>query len=327
MSRDSDRVWPTWCNSLTTTPACVEQCFGLDIFEDTDVEFLIKESISGRSKTNYFTKFITTIQALWFCVQFFVRLHESLPIGLLELNTFAHSICAFVTYSLWWHKPFEIDDPFILQSDQSEALRDLCAAQWTIGASNRHYKKHCLYRSESEEVTLHYNWEPVFTHGGSQLLMSFFRGRSGITLLPGPGEDWYTFGNSEEERWFYYPRYQGKKRLKMRVSDNLPPALVLKAGQSIPGTREHVDPQFSSLKWTRLLSTVGNELCVRSTRSLLRNYSVWLRDRQPNFAWPRGLDSDDGHVIADELSGPFSCSSSQVCATGVYICWHGILRP
>lgn len=31
-------------------------------------------------------------------------------------------------------------------------------------------------------------------------------------------------------------------------------------------------------------------------------YTVWLRDRQPNFEWPRGLDdSFDGPRLAEEL--------------------------
>ena len=299
MSRDTKRVWPTWCNTLTITPTCVEQCFRLEEFEGIDLQFLTKESIAGRSKKDYFTKFITTIQALWFCVQFFVRINESLPISLLELNTFAHSVCALITYSHWWHKPSDIDDPFVLHTDQSEALKDLCAAQWTIGASGKHYEREHLYRSKSEEVTLYSKWEPSFTHRGSEFLMNLFRGRSGITLLPGTGEDWYIFGPTEEDRWCYYPRYQGEKRLKMRALENQSPTMLLQAGDAIPGTQEHVDPQFKSVEVdTITLDRWSRGLC---NRSLLCNYSVWLRDRQPNFAWPRGLDSDDGGAIADEL--------------------------
>jgi hypothetical protein len=311
MSRDPDRVWPTWCDSLTVTPACVEQCFGRGLFDDVDLSFLSKESIAGRSKSDYFTKLITSVQALWFCAQFFVRLGESLPVSLLELNTFAHSICALTTYCLWWRKPGEIEDPFVLHTDQSDALRDLCAAQWTLGASGKHYKKQSLHRysanavSDEEKATLRTKWEPMTTHGGSEFFITMFRGRSGLTLLPGAGEDWYIFQNTDETRWFYFPRYQGDDSqlpLKMRPADaRSPVAMQLAAGQRIPGTREHVAPQFRCVevdgitlaRWARALHAAA---------FLRENYSIWLRDRQPNFVWPRGLDSaEDGAAIADEL--------------------------
>lgn len=319
MSRDPERVWPTWCNTLTITPACVEDCFTLDVFKDVDLSFLTKESIAGRSKRDYFTKFITSIQAFWFCVQFFVRIHESLPVSLLELNTFAHSVCALITYCLWWHKPSDIDDPFVLYTEHSSALRDLCAAQWTLGASGKHYKKQCISRSSSssssstddEKVTLSSKWIPSFTHAGSELPMNFFRGRSGITLLPGTGEDWYIF-RPNEPRWHYYPRYRDEKRLKLRIiseshhSDYPTTATtLLQSGQRIPGTNEHVDHRFRLVevdsitlhRWHRALSSHPSS----SSAFFRGNYSIWLRDRQPNFVWPRGLDSTDGPAIADEL--------------------------
>lgn len=52
---------------------------------------------------------------------------QRLPISLLELNTSGHAICALLIYFLWWHKPFEVDDPTIVKS---ELLDNLCAAAW-----------------------------------------------------------------------------------------------------------------------------------------------------------------------------------------------------
>src|SRR6266511_4626770 len=137
MARDKERVWPEWCNTLTVTPACVEECFGRDAFKDISLHFLSLESIKGRNKVDQLAKFLTILQAMWFCIQFIVRMRQSLPVSLLELNTFAHSLCALIIYILWWHKPGDIDDPFVIYADESQALKDLCAAQWTLGASGK----------------------------------------------------------------------------------------------------------------------------------------------------------------------------------------------
>jgi hypothetical protein len=100
MARDKQRVWPEWCNTLTVTPACVEECFGREAFKDISLDFLTLESINGRSKVDPLAKFVTIIQAMWFCIQFIVRMNQSLPVSLLELNTFAHSLCALISYIL-----------------------------------------------------------------------------------------------------------------------------------------------------------------------------------------------------------------------------------
>lgn len=297
MSRDEERVWPEWCNTLTVTPACVEECFGSDAFKDIDLQFLSLESINGRSKIDRLAKILAVLQATWFCIQFIVRMHQSLPVSLLELNTFAHSLCALLIYVLWWHKPGEIDDPFVMYTNESQALKNLCAAQWTLGASGKHYEMLCLYEDTSTGAKK-LEWTPAFTHGGSETLMNFFRGRRGITLCPGSGEDWYLFRHNKE-RWLYFPRYPSTERFRLRVRGSQRPTVLLFAGQLIPGTREHIDDQFRSVE-------VDNITLERWRRALQspeyqNNYTIWLRDRQPNFAWPRGLDSEDGPVIADEL--------------------------
>ena len=60
------------------------------------------------SKASGLAKFITCAQALWFCSQCIARLCQDMAISLLELNTFAHCISAFVIYLFWWHKPYDV---------------------------------------------------------------------------------------------------------------------------------------------------------------------------------------------------------------------------
>lgn len=44
----------------------------------------------------------------------------------------------------------------------------------------------------------------MFVHEGAEPAMNTFRGRKGVTLCPGSGEDWYIFDH-KQGRWFYFP--------------------------------------------------------------------------------------------------------------------------
>ena len=296
MSRDDRRVWPHDCNTLTITPACFEECFERDAFKDIDLGFLTREKIEGKQKVDQLAKSLIVLQALWFCFQFMARIWQSLPVSLLELNTFAHSLCALFIYILWWYKPGDIDDPFVINTERSEALRDLCAAQWTSGAVGKYYEaKEGRNGSETQQRSI---WTPVFVHGGSEILMNIFRGRRGITLGPGSGEDWYIFDHVD--RWFFFPHLSIPDRLTLRVRGANTDTLKVMAGELVPGTTMRLAPQFESL----LLDKIALERWSRTFQhdELDNNYTVWLRDRQPNFAWPRGLDDRvDGPRIAEEL--------------------------
>ena len=96
MSSDKERVWPQDCNILTITPACFER----DVFKEIDLGFLSREKIESKQRVDQLAKSLIVIQALCFCFQFVVRIWQSLPVSLLELNTFAHSLCALFIYIL-----------------------------------------------------------------------------------------------------------------------------------------------------------------------------------------------------------------------------------
>lgn len=70
-----------------------------------------QEQITDKSKANNMAKIIVCLQVVWFCSQCIVRLALCLPICLLELNTFAHALCALFIYGLWWNKPFDVEQP------------------------------------------------------------------------------------------------------------------------------------------------------------------------------------------------------------------------
>jgi hypothetical protein len=84
--------------------------------------YLSKESIMDRSKADRVAKTLTCMQALWFLIEFIVRYACHLPITLLELLTFSHTLCAVLIYIFWWSKPLDIGHPILLSGDWVEPL-------------------------------------------------------------------------------------------------------------------------------------------------------------------------------------------------------------
>jgi hypothetical protein len=91
-----------------------------DICEGLDISH---HYISDKSNASGLAKAIVCIQALWFCIQALSRVLQSFPVTLLELNTFAHSICALIIYVLWWHDPLDIEQATSLPVRDAQAIR------------------------------------------------------------------------------------------------------------------------------------------------------------------------------------------------------------
>jgi hypothetical protein len=84
-----------------------------------------ESTIRDKSKANALAKTIVCVQASWFSLQCVVRLVQGVSVSLLELNTFAHAICALVIYFLWWNKPLDIEEPILVTDRRVDGL---CAA-------------------------------------------------------------------------------------------------------------------------------------------------------------------------------------------------------
>ncbi|KAF2450693.1 hypothetical protein P171DRAFT_427014 [Karstenula rhodostoma CBS 690.94] len=67
--------------------------------------------IDDKSKADGLAKFLVVLQAGWMIIQTLARVHQKLPVTLLEINTMGHVVCAFALYGLWWSKPLDIKDP------------------------------------------------------------------------------------------------------------------------------------------------------------------------------------------------------------------------
>ena len=133
----SPRVWPRNVDCLTLGSGVVTECL---ISSDQDIRqiipFVSEAYINDKNKANKLAKLIVCIQATWFCTQCIARLIQRLPISLLELNTFAHSICALLIYALWWKKPLDIEEATSISTRQSKTIRDLAAFCWSSNTNN-----------------------------------------------------------------------------------------------------------------------------------------------------------------------------------------------
>ncbi|KAF2017710.1 hypothetical protein BU24DRAFT_420757 [Aaosphaeria arxii CBS 175.79] len=70
--------------------------------------------VRDKSKADGLAKTLVCLQAGWMILQMIARLHQRLPVTLLEINTIGHVLCALVLYLLWWSKPLEVKDPVLL---------------------------------------------------------------------------------------------------------------------------------------------------------------------------------------------------------------------
>ncbi|KAJ9607828.1 hypothetical protein H2200_007907 [Cladophialophora chaetospira] len=101
----------------------------LNLVADGKVEVteLKKEQIEDKSKTSGIVKALALMQIIWFALGILGRGIQPLPITTLELSTVAIVFCSILTYAFWWHKPRDIQRPFVLNLKTTVHLRDLKA--------------------------------------------------------------------------------------------------------------------------------------------------------------------------------------------------------
>lgn len=80
-----------------------------------------KNAASNKTKTDALGKAIVCSQGIWMIVQCITRKASGLPVTLLELHIAIHVFCALIMYLLWWDKPQDIGEPFVLFDDFADA--------------------------------------------------------------------------------------------------------------------------------------------------------------------------------------------------------------
>jgi hypothetical protein len=104
-----------------------------------------RQHIEDKSKSGGLGKLITCWQAVYFCVQCASRLSRQSSISLLELNVFAHALCALVLFWIWWDKPQDVQEPTLITDE--EAL-DLCAYLSFNDWYGKAFGIHCQSKSD-----------------------------------------------------------------------------------------------------------------------------------------------------------------------------------
>jgi hypothetical protein len=75
------------------------------------------EEIQDKSKASNIAKTIVCCQAIWFCGQCGARWYSNLGFSLLELNKFAHCLCALIIFIMWWNKPLDVESPTLIDAN------------------------------------------------------------------------------------------------------------------------------------------------------------------------------------------------------------------
>jgi hypothetical protein len=82
-------------------------------------------------------KGLVCVQVLWVAGQAIERKIAGFPISLLEFHTLVHVFCAIVMYMLWFRKPYDINEPTVIPTeDFPNALAFVVASSRWAGASD-----------------------------------------------------------------------------------------------------------------------------------------------------------------------------------------------
>lgn len=304
MSNDQERLWPYTINRLTITHDGFFAIF--DDFRDLKIPYLTTEAISDKSKANYLVKGVVCVQALWFCAQFFGRLSQ-LPVTLLELNTCAHSICALLIYMLWWSKPLDIDEPTLIETQNSEAARGFACVGFSQKSSKRPlFARHWygVTRNGEESKTPRYQDEYSIIFGRS--VSDAWRGL--VCAVPKSA----TQHRAQPTMSAFKGIDDLRKGYKFVSSD--PPIIELQRGDQIPGTDRLLSDWFKTFELDEILLARLQRLSNMrpELRWYLEDGSSLLEDREPNFTLESMLTSrfDAGslnelQIAAITISGIF----------------------
>lgn len=337
VSRDSKpRIWPRKVDRLTPSPGTVLGCL---ISQDKDLRevlpFLTEEEIWDKSKANGLAKTIVCVQAAWFCTQCIVRLGQAVPISLLELNTFAHAICALLVYILWWNKPLDVHEPTVIDVSQSDAARYICALAWSgpqapvphlrrISPMNERLWKRLLDRPRQiikESTQCHLGDGPLTNLSPGQAPTPKGRISAQLSGLDRP--------LALQQRPTHFEGL-GLEEMKSRIwASSDPPVFSLKGAEAIPSTSLNVSNEWSSIDvdeillerlrvvekirtlansaaydtaFSRVLNTADPDLCMLKPREL--NFTDSLMRQQSDISpVGRNLVGASGIILSGFLYG------------------------
>jgi hypothetical protein len=126
----------------------------------------IPESIADKSKANLLAKGLTCLQVLWAAGQAIERRATGFPIALLEYHTLVHCFCAFVMYVLWAQKPYDIQDPTIVPTDNFPDLLAFIVGSSTWSGNSGFVSRTTDSKPETIQSKFHPSQDPpIFWFG------------------------------------------------------------------------------------------------------------------------------------------------------------------
>jgi hypothetical protein len=75
-----------------------------------------------KSKGDALSKGLALAQGLWFCVQYFARIHQHLAVTQLEVATLAFAVVNVFIWALWWSKPLDVQWPIVVGPPKAEEV-------------------------------------------------------------------------------------------------------------------------------------------------------------------------------------------------------------
>ncbi|KAF4593162.1 hypothetical protein EYR38_008874 [Pleurotus pulmonarius] len=84
-----------------------------------------EDDINDKSKGDMIAKALVVTQTAWFVIQLVARAVEGLAITELEIMTLAYSLICAILYSLWWSKPYDVQEPISTPGPQFEGSAPL----------------------------------------------------------------------------------------------------------------------------------------------------------------------------------------------------------
>ncbi|KAJ7364286.1 hypothetical protein DFH08DRAFT_838860 [Mycena albidolilacea] len=98
-------------NDLVVGPECLAAIRSIDA-----------EDIMDKSKGDALSKGLALAQGLWFCMQYFGRIHQHLAVTQLEVTTLAFAVVNIFIWGLWWGKPLDVQRPIVVGPSKAEEV-------------------------------------------------------------------------------------------------------------------------------------------------------------------------------------------------------------
>lgn len=103
---------------------------------------ITEAEIKDRSKSDILAKAFVIIQTGWFLLQCIARRVEHIPVTKLELVTLAFAALNFLTYALWWEKPFSVNCPYRIRVSEREISLECATKEGGENVPNSTVRNH-----------------------------------------------------------------------------------------------------------------------------------------------------------------------------------------